>query len=356
MSRIDASSTERLFALAEQVQGFMPADEGRALHDAALRYLDGGVGVEIGTYCGKSTLLLGAAAQQTGERAVHDRPPSRLGGAPARLGVSRRVAGRRGHRPVRHAAHVSSHARRGRVGRPRGGRSWASHRSWPRAGGRRCSCCSSTAATAKRPPIRTSTAGRSGSPSAGRCSSTTCFPTPRTAAGRRITSIAAQWIPVSSGRFRPPGRCGCWSVSAARPVATHSQSKSVCRPIGSRVARGRSRRPPWCPTTRRPPGSSPHRSRWCAPRAIVCRPRKPGPSSTSRRLRAGAASRRIADVAADRWPMASSAITSSQVSAPVTQGRSSHSGCRVRRPQRRPSAASIRAAAAGPRSAPPRIG
>jgi predicted O-methyltransferase YrrM len=65
MSRADASSTQRLFALAEQVRGFMPADEGRALYDAALRYLNGGVGVEVGTYCGKSTLLLGAAAQQT---------------------------------------------------------------------------------------------------------------------------------------------------------------------------------------------------------------------------------------------------------------------------------------------------
>ena len=66
MSSTDTSSTERLFAMAEQVRGFMPADEGRALYDAALRYLKGGVGVEIGTYCGKSTLLLGAAAQQTG--------------------------------------------------------------------------------------------------------------------------------------------------------------------------------------------------------------------------------------------------------------------------------------------------
>ena len=45
----------RLFALAEQVTGFMPADEGRALYDAAVRYLGDGVGVEIGTYCGKST-------------------------------------------------------------------------------------------------------------------------------------------------------------------------------------------------------------------------------------------------------------------------------------------------------------
>ncbi len=56
----------RLFALAEEVTGFMPADEGRALYDAALRYLDRAVAVEIGTYCGKSTLLLGAAAQQRG--------------------------------------------------------------------------------------------------------------------------------------------------------------------------------------------------------------------------------------------------------------------------------------------------
>ena len=66
MNHVDASAPERLFALAEQVRGFMPADEGCALYDAALRYLDGGVGVEIGTYCGKSTLLIGAAAAQTG--------------------------------------------------------------------------------------------------------------------------------------------------------------------------------------------------------------------------------------------------------------------------------------------------
>ena len=32
-------SAARLFALAEQVTGFMPADEGRALYDAAVTYL-----------------------------------------------------------------------------------------------------------------------------------------------------------------------------------------------------------------------------------------------------------------------------------------------------------------------------
>jgi MMP 1-O-methyltransferase len=56
----------RLFALADKVTGFMPADEGRTLYDTALRYLGDGVGVEIGTYCGKSTVMLGAAAQQCG--------------------------------------------------------------------------------------------------------------------------------------------------------------------------------------------------------------------------------------------------------------------------------------------------
>lgn len=65
MSQTNTSAADRLFALAEQVRGFMPADEGRALYDAAVQYLAGGVGVEVGTYCGKSTLLLGAAAQQT---------------------------------------------------------------------------------------------------------------------------------------------------------------------------------------------------------------------------------------------------------------------------------------------------
>jgi predicted O-methyltransferase YrrM len=72
MTRADTTATaqtpeqrERLFRLAENVVGFMPADEGRALYAAALRFLGGGTGVEIGTYCGKSTVLLGAAAHRT---------------------------------------------------------------------------------------------------------------------------------------------------------------------------------------------------------------------------------------------------------------------------------------------------
>ena len=51
--------------LAEATPGFMPQDEGTALHEAAVQYLGDGVGVEIGTYCGRSTVYLGAAAKAT---------------------------------------------------------------------------------------------------------------------------------------------------------------------------------------------------------------------------------------------------------------------------------------------------
>ncbi len=55
--------------LLEQVgatRGFMPHDEGMVLHRCALERLPHGPGLEIGTYCGKSALYLGSAAQQVG--------------------------------------------------------------------------------------------------------------------------------------------------------------------------------------------------------------------------------------------------------------------------------------------------
>lgn len=59
-----------LAELAESVKGFMPPDEALALHGAALRHLGDGVAVEIGTYCGKSTIYLGHAATVTGGTVV----------------------------------------------------------------------------------------------------------------------------------------------------------------------------------------------------------------------------------------------------------------------------------------------
>lgn len=51
--------------LAEAARGFMPPEEGRALHDAGLE-ATGGPLLEIGSYCGKSAIYLGAAARRLG--------------------------------------------------------------------------------------------------------------------------------------------------------------------------------------------------------------------------------------------------------------------------------------------------
>jgi len=59
-------TTTELFDLANEIPGFMPDDEGHALYDAALRCPHDGIITEIGTYCGKSALLLGAAARDRG--------------------------------------------------------------------------------------------------------------------------------------------------------------------------------------------------------------------------------------------------------------------------------------------------
>jgi predicted O-methyltransferase YrrM len=51
-------------AAAEAARGFMPPDEGLALHDAAAAAAVDGPFLEIGSYCGKSSLYLGAAARE----------------------------------------------------------------------------------------------------------------------------------------------------------------------------------------------------------------------------------------------------------------------------------------------------
>ena len=57
-----------LLAHARDVKGFMPEDEGLALHRAGLTAARSGAGplLEVGTYCGKSAVYLGAAARQAG--------------------------------------------------------------------------------------------------------------------------------------------------------------------------------------------------------------------------------------------------------------------------------------------------
>ncbi|MEU3049921.1 class I SAM-dependent methyltransferase [Streptomyces sp. NPDC006984] len=60
-----------VLAAFEAAKGFMPVDEGLALYAAAIEA--GALGLpllEVGTYCGRSTLLLADAARRTGTVAV----------------------------------------------------------------------------------------------------------------------------------------------------------------------------------------------------------------------------------------------------------------------------------------------
>jgi MMP 1-O-methyltransferase len=65
-SEMDAA----LVRAAEAATGFMPAAEGRALFDAAATYAARGPVLEIGSYCGKSTIYLAAAARAVGQKVV----------------------------------------------------------------------------------------------------------------------------------------------------------------------------------------------------------------------------------------------------------------------------------------------
>lgn len=55
-----------LQAYAEAARGFMPPDEGLVLHDAASAVEVEGPFLEVGSYCGKSGVYIGAAARARG--------------------------------------------------------------------------------------------------------------------------------------------------------------------------------------------------------------------------------------------------------------------------------------------------
>lgn len=56
---------EDLLAHARAAKGFMPEDEGAFLFATAVEHLGDGPCLEVGTYCGKSAIYLGAAARAT---------------------------------------------------------------------------------------------------------------------------------------------------------------------------------------------------------------------------------------------------------------------------------------------------
>ncbi|MGW6519846.1 class I SAM-dependent methyltransferase [Streptomyces sp. NPDC054962] len=66
-----AAPKPEILAAFEAAKGFMPVDEGLALYAAAVEA--GALGLpllEVGTYCGRSTILLADAARQTGVSAL----------------------------------------------------------------------------------------------------------------------------------------------------------------------------------------------------------------------------------------------------------------------------------------------
>jgi predicted O-methyltransferase YrrM len=61
-----AEMDPELRAHAEKARGFMPPDEGLALWEAARSAAVEGPFLEVGSYCGKSSVYLGAAARERG--------------------------------------------------------------------------------------------------------------------------------------------------------------------------------------------------------------------------------------------------------------------------------------------------
>jgi predicted O-methyltransferase YrrM len=65
---VTTNRREQLFTLADEAKGFMPRPEGLALFEHALdagQHHPAGTWLEIGSWCGKSALYLGAAAEET---------------------------------------------------------------------------------------------------------------------------------------------------------------------------------------------------------------------------------------------------------------------------------------------------
>ena len=200
-----AAPTPEILAAFEAAKGFMPPDEGLALYEAAAEA--GRLGLpllEVGTYCGRSTILLADAARAAGRDRDHRRPPPRQRGAAAGLGVPRPGHGGPGDRPDGHPARLPPDPAPGGAGGARGraGRPLPAGRRV--LGRRRSAWSSSTAATPTSTRTPTTRAGRPMSRTADCSSSTTSSPTRWTSspARRRTASTCGPWRPARSPRSR----------------------------------------------------------------------------------------------------------------------------------------------------------
>ena len=310
----------------------MPPAEGRALYETAAPTRTAGPIVEIGTYCGKSTIYLAAAVPGGRPAGRHRRPPSWLRGEPAGLGVPRPLAGRPGDRAARHASAFPRHAR---GGRPRG----AGHRRRGQVSRRgRAVAGAARHAVHRRRPHRRGRAGRlRGLGAVGGAGRRARHPRRVPGPGRRRPA-AVPGLPARAGvrrvrRGAPSrARCGCSSgpgrasaearARSARPVRAAAvgsdgrlagQRPAACRKTSAARGRAGQRVGGQHDRGRRP--AAPLGGEMCLVRELPS-----GPVRARRCRRCWMSANR--STASSRSPIASSASTSSHVSAPVTHGSS----------------------------------
>lgn len=206
-----AAPKPEILAAFEAAKGFMPVDEGLALYAAAVEA--GRLGLpllEVGTYCGRSTILLADAARQAGVTAItvdHHR------------GSEEQQPGWEYHDPetvdpeiglmdtlptfrrTLHKAGLEEHVV-ALVGRsPQIAKIWNSPSAWS----------SSTAATPTNTPAPTTRAGHRMWPRAGCSSSTTCSPTRRTSSPARPPTASICGHSSQARSRRSPSRTRCVS-------------------------------------------------------------------------------------------------------------------------------------------------
>ena len=118
---VTAAIDPALMEIALATRGFLPEEEGVALFEAGMRGAAVGPLLEVGSYCGRSTVFLGAAARAR-DRGLFDRSPPRVRGEPTRRRFPRPRTGRC-IRSRRYVAGVPQDDREGGArGRDRSGR------------------------------------------------------------------------------------------------------------------------------------------------------------------------------------------------------------------------------------------
>ncbi len=233
-----ATPKPETLAAFEAAKGFMPVREGLALYEAAAAAAALGLPLlEVGTYCGRSTILLADAAREAGvatitvdhHRGSEEQQPGWEYHDPTvvdpEIGLMDTLPT---FRRTLHKAGLEDHVI-AVVGRsPQVAAAW---------GGKLGFVFSSTAATPTSTPPATTRAGPRTWRRAAPWSSTTCSRTRPTAARPRTGSTCGPSPPAPSRRSPSPTRCACCAVPgpASRHPSVRGTKKPPCGPDRTEV-------------------------------------------------------------------------------------------------------------------------